>query len=390
VACIRKRRGRWVADYRDATGKRHWESFDTRKAAEDALAAHKVAIRRGEYVAPNDSRTVRDAYESWRTLCAEGSDNRTGAPLRHTTRTLYAMTWRVHVAPRWGDRKLRTVDAEGVATWRQEMLTAGAGVQTVRNALDLLRVVLRHARRFRWMTGDPFEHVRRPACKSKVRAFTPDEIARLLDAADPRTATFLRLVVVTGLRFGEAAGLKWERVDLSAGTLRVVEQYTHGAWSELKTANARRTLPLPAAVAQELRLHRLRTPGPLVFPAPGGGPTEYHNWRTRTWLPLLRRTGPTPDDPDRVAVKGSPHMLRHSFATALIRSGATAKVVQTLMGHHSAAFTMDQYADVWPEDVADAGDRVAAILLPSGSKTVAAGNLAAVPSVEVVDSVGAG
>lgn len=83
-------------------------------------------------------------------------------------------------------------------------------------------------------------------------------------------------------------------------------------------------------------------------------------------------------------------MLRHSFATALIRSGATAKVVQTLMGHHSAAFTMDQYADVWPEDVADAGDRVAAILLPSGSKTVAAGNLAAVPSVEVVDSVGAG
>jgi site-specific recombinase XerD len=65
-------------------------------------------------------------------------------------------------------------------------------------------------------------------------------------------------------------------------------------------------------------------------------------------------------------------MLRHSYATALIQEGENAKTVQTLMGHHSVAFTMDRYADAWPEQIAGAGEAAARLLLPtSGSKTVA-------------------
>jgi site-specific recombinase XerD len=64
-------------------------------------------------------------------------------------------------------------------------------------------------------------------------------------------------------------------------------------------------------------------------------------------------------------------MLRHSYATALIQEGENAKTVQTLMGHHSVAFTMDRYADAWPEQIAGA-EAAARLLLPtSGSKTVA-------------------
>jgi len=66
-------------------------------------------------------------------------------------------------------------------------------------------------------------------------------------------------------------------------------------------------------------------------------------------------------------------MLRHSYATALIQSGENAKTVQTLMGHHRVAFTMDQYADTWPEALSNAGEKAAALLFAaSGSKTVAA------------------
>ena len=65
-------------------------------------------------------------------------------------------------------------------------------------------------------------------------------------------------------------------------------------------------------------------------------------------------------------------VLRHSYATALIQSGENAKTVQTLMGHHSVAFTMDQYADAWPEAISNAGEKAAALLFAaSGSKTVA-------------------
>ena len=47
MACVSKRRGKWVADYRDHTGKRHWETFGTRKAAEQELAKHVTAMKDG-------------------------------------------------------------------------------------------------------------------------------------------------------------------------------------------------------------------------------------------------------------------------------------------------------------------------------------------------------
>jgi integrase-like protein len=66
------------------------------------------------------------------------------------------------------------------------------------------------------------------------------------------------------------------------------------------------------------------------------------------------------------------HMLRHFFVTALIQSGVNAKVAQTLAGHHSASFTLDQYADAVPQQLEQAGEKVSTVLLEaSGSILVA-------------------
>jgi hypothetical protein len=56
--------GKWVADYRDHSGKRHWESFDTRKEAERVLARHVTANKDGRHTPANDKRTVEDAFGS--------------------------------------------------------------------------------------------------------------------------------------------------------------------------------------------------------------------------------------------------------------------------------------------------------------------------------------
>ena len=66
------------------------------------------------------------------------------------------------------------------------------------------------------------------------------------------------------------------------------------------------------------------------------------------WAPLLKKAEAT----------GTLHMLRYFFVTALIRIGVDAKVAQTLAGrHHSASFTLDQYADAVPEQLEEAGER---------------------------------
>ena len=126
----------------------------------------------------------------------------------------------------------------------------------------------------------------------------------------------------------------------------------------------------------------------LVLASPEGGEINANNWRLRRWLPLLAATAPNEKHPKRVAVTGTPHMLRHSYATALIQAGENAKTVQTLMGHHSVSFTMDQYADAWPEALSNAGEKAAGLLFAaSGSRTVAAEGSENSRELEVVDLV---
>jgi integrase len=266
------------------------------------------------------------------------------------------------------------VVAEEIARWQQELLASKHGPKTVLNAVQLLSSVFKHARRFKWIPTNPCEDVRKPKYKVKVRAFTAAEVALLVEKADTATALLIRTAASTGLRFGELAGLDWECVDLEAAAIRVRKQFTHGAWADLKTVNSRRRIPVAKELAKALRLHRLRTPGPLVFPGPAGDkPIDYHNWQNRVWRPLLAKTGPDEEHPKRIAIEGTFHMLRHFFVTALISSGVNAKVAQTLAGHHSAAFTLDQYADAVPQQLEEAGEKVAAVLLTASGSILVAG-----------------
>jgi integrase len=285
MATVTRRRGRWVADYRDGTGRRHWETYETRHAAEDALAQHVTALCNGRYVPPNNKRTVREAYESWWSLGVEGDDNRGGIPLRLSTKEIYRLTWRVHVEPVWAARKQATIRTEEVAHWRQHMLSAGV--------------------------GPPCGEVRKPKFRVKVRAFTAAEVATLTTHADDATRVLVQTATHTGLRIGELAGLEWSCVDLEKGEIHVEKQFTQEAWANLKTPSSRRRVPIAKELLKQLTLHRARLPGLLVFPRPCGAPLRYHNWHTRVGAPLLKRSG----------VSGNFHMLRHFSVTVMLQAG---------------------------------------------------------------------
>ena len=137
MATVSRRRGKWVADYRDGTGRRHWETYETRRAAES--------------------------------LGVEGDDNRGGMPLRLSTKEIFRLTWRVHVEPVWAARKLSTIRTEEVAQWRQHMLSGGVGPRTVHNALLMLSFLCKHARRFNWIPANPCGEVRKPNERSSHR-----------------------------------------------------------------------------------------------------------------------------------------------------------------------------------------------------------------------------
>jgi integrase len=226
----------------------------------------------------------------------------------------------------------------------------------------MLSFLCKHARCFNWIPANPCAEVRKPKFRVKVRAFTAAEVATLTAHADDATRVLIQTAAHTGLRIGELAGLEWSCVDLEKGEIHVEKQFTHEAWADLKTVNSRRHVPIAKELLKQLTLHRTRIPGLLVFPGPCGAPLRYHNWHPRVWAPLLKKSG----------VSGHFHMLRHFFVRAMLQTGVNVKVAQTRAGHHSAAFTLDVYADALSQQMDETGEKVADVLIgASGSILVA-------------------
>src|SRR5207248_2376455 len=132
--------------------------------------------------------------------------------------------------------------------------------------VQYLRAVLRRAlgQALRWglvsrnvaTLVDP-PHVERP----ELHALDPDQAGRLLAAVrGDRLEALYAVALALGLRQGEALGLRWQDIDLDAGTLsvRVALQRVRGDRPRLvepKTRQSRRTLPLPAPIIPQLRAH---------------------------------------------------------------------------------------------------------------------------------------
>lgn len=209
MACVRKRRNKWVLDYRDQRGERHWETVDgNRKEADQLLAQRLQEVGKGEYRAPDEQRTFDELVEAFRA----GHIN---VAVRDTTALWYEGGIRNHLLPYFTGRKIREITAEHIERYRASLVANGTGVRTVNKCLTLLGAMFRHALKHRWVSYNP------AALVSKIKPtstgtqdstdnniLTPAEINALLGAVDARYRTLLMAAVLTGLRQGELLGLR--------------------------------------------------------------------------------------------------------------------------------------------------------------------------------------
>jgi integrase len=120
-------------------------------------------------------------------------------------------------------------------------------------------------------------------------------------------------------------------------------------WTTTKTYKSR-SVPVPAFLIPSLvDVCRGRGPEDPVFTAPDGGPLRLRNWRARVFDPAFRAAGITCI---------TPHDLQHTAASLASAAGANVKAVQRMLGHASAAMTLDICAGLFPDDL----DSVAASL----------------------------
>ena len=143
-------------------------------------------------------------------------------------------------------------------------------------------------------------------------------------------------------------------VDLGRHRLTIAESVTEVggrlSWTTPKT-HYTRAVPFPPSLLEPIRsLCAGKEPEDLVFTSPEGWPLRLNNWRRRVFDPACKELG----------LKVSPHDLRHTAASLAIQRGANVKAVQRMLGHASAAMTLDVYAGLFSDDL----DSVAVALDP--------------------------
>lgn len=173
------------------------------------------------------------------------------------------------------------------------------------------------------------------------RALSREEIDRLLAFVGARHTTLVLLLRWTGLRVGEALGLRWsDLIDGPGGpVLTVRRQLIAGELlPRLKTDAGLRDVPVVPLLARELERAPPSCPGAdsLMFLSRRGRPVDAHNLRRE-----LRRAAQAAD-----VGRVTPHTLRHTLATELLLTGHDASVVARVLGHRSAAFTRRVYVHV--------------------------------------------
>lgn len=129
---------------------------------------------------------------------------------------------------------------------------------TVKRIHATLNSALNRAVKQRLLMSNPAAHVElESAQRPELNIWSPEQLGRFLE-----TAATDRLGALTGLRRGEAAGLRWEDVDLATGLLHVRQQIVQlGYEVEVglpKTSRGVRTVALAERTVLELREHRAR------------------------------------------------------------------------------------------------------------------------------------
>ena len=269
----------------------------------------------------------------------------------------YEQLVRVHLAPAIGAIPLTKLRPAHIQACYGRVREGGRSARTALHCHRVLKEALGHALRMQLISRNPAEAVKPPRPERyEIPSLGPDELARLLDAADATPyGALVHTAVMTGLRLGELLGLRWQDVDLEAGLLGVRQtcQWLPRRgfiFQQPKTARSRRAVALSPETVRRLCQHRQRqleerlALGPayrdqgLVFVNAIGAPLHPNTLRD-AWLRIVKAA----------SLGGIRfHDLRHAHASLLLQQGVHPKIVSERLGHSGVGITLDTYSHVLP------------------------------------------
>lgn len=375
---------RWLICYGvtdPATGKRRQKlqrGFKNERAAGTALRSKLVKVDRGEHVEPS-KRPVRDYLREW----CDGLRNEA------STIASYRRNLEQHVMPRIGATPLANVTGvqltamyrELEAGGRRDGKACGLSARTVRYVHTIVHRALKDAVEADLLIVNPADRAKPPSPRQakapEMQTWSAEQLRAFLDWSEKNDdlAAAWRLLAMTGMRRGEALGLRWGDVDFDNATVSV--RRSTGLVRDRGTATVVTTVPktskarvidLDEQTLGALRSHRasraslsllLARDDALVIANPDG--TVRHPERfSREFARRLARCR------DKLGEDALPvirlHDLRHTHATILLRAGVHPKIVSERLGHAKVSITLDVYSHAVPSLQREAATKLAALV----------------------------
>jgi integrase len=325
---------------------------EARSWRRDALAAASAGSLRSP-----SALTVEQGAWLWLEAARTGTvRDRSGHHYKPGTLREYGRALGLRVLPEFGSARLSELTRADLQDFVDRLLDRKLAPSTIRNTMNPLQTIYRHAVRRELVAINPTREVDLPAARGRrERIATAAEAARLIAALPDEDRPIWATVFYAGLRRGELQALRASDIDLDRAEIAVQR-----SWDQYegpiapKSKAGIRTVPILGVLRDQLGARVLATGSDLVFGRGEGDP-----FAPKAITDRAQRAWATANEHERKVAKRegrAPNLLRpltfhecrHTFASLLIDAGVNPKAIQEFMGHATIEETFSRYGHLMP------------------------------------------
>jgi len=307
----------------------------TREQAERAIETIRTKAREGRLDLPKGRKVHRTFAEAGEEYLArvEESGGKNLKPKR--------MHVRRHLTPYFGTQRVDQLKEFGLLTYRKKRLDAGASDATVNREMATLSHMLRSAVKWDWFGADrvptiPKEQEQRQA----IVVLSDDQATALMKAAmqdqDGRLWLFVLFGLGAAMRHREILRVRYDQIDFDTRRIFIPEAKA-----------GQREQPITPALADALKRQRAMEKDEDGWVFPTSIPAQSKNGhRTNMGRPFARAVVRAKLDPDKV----TPHTMRHTAITRLVKAGVDLPTIQKISGHKTLSMVL-RYVHVHGEHI---------------------------------------
>jgi integrase len=291
-----------------------------------AMALDRLSILMNQK--PTTQLCFGELFERWKSAVVP--------TLKESTSSTYIYNLKSYIVPAFGGHQVSKISRYDVETFLADKAKMFCR-NTLRGMRASLSRVLSWAVACDWIEKNPCAGVRLPlaGCKVTRTVLTTQQVAALASRLEEPYSTLVIFLAATGVRIGEAVGIKWS--DFDRNNLRIQRRIYERKEGTTKTKGSNRSIPIPAALLERMKL---LGEGEWVFRSRIGTPVDPKNVANRYLRPAAKELG---------IQLGGWHDFRHTLSTQMLKRYPT-KVVPELLGHSSVQTTLSVYQHVETED----------------------------------------